>query len=1390
MARRNRTRPQKRTHELHFPIGGIHKGAPNPKQPPFTTPDCLNVRPRDVRERRERGGIRPGLIKAFAEQIGGFGTDKPIRLLAQVSHVVQDGFNFFIDPWFDEFLTGVFSPEWSVASWIGVKPTIEAGTVVARNGQVDETSGLVRALLEFDLTKNYEVTLNILPSAGKHHGVYQIFVRMDTNNPVVTTDGVLIALTMTDTKGSWSLVMTEYVAGTPTVFTGVDGSLVAFPILTWGTNGSGDGQFNDPRGIRVNPFTEEVFVCDSANNRVQVFDKAGTFQSKFGTSGSGDGQFAFTTGIAFSPTGHIFVGDRDNHRVQHFDTAKAFVSKFGTSGTGDGQFNNPWGVAIMSNNNSNKIVVVDGSNHRIQIFTSAEVFSSKFGSLGSADGQFSNPRGVVLDSNDNIYVADNGNDRIQVFDSSGTFLYKFGTSGTGDGNLDAPFFLDFFGDQYLYISDGDNNRLSRWIRKLDFSSEHSTNFDPGVVLIGGFNAADQYFIFQPVDNKKVWEIKTNGSRDSFNLSVGTGNGRVSGSTLDSLSVAIDSTNKHYVTDAGNNRIVVMSSSFKFDSNVALTANDLREIAIDSTDNLWISTQASSGGIYQLKAYNTAGAVQFTVGTGNAGSDNGDFGGLTGAATGQVAFDSAGNAWVADPVNNRVQKFNSSGVYQDQFGTLGTADGQFTTIGGLVIDSDDRIYVSDTITRRIQAFDLNGDFLFTAIKATDTFNGSFLAPLRLFFDSSGLLYVGASGQDRIVVLTAPRFAFDANTVTVGTRLGEFTTSTGIGIDSVNSIAFVGDDNDRITRFDLSSATESLSGDLKVVVSGANIKANWRGFEMIDQNVGASTKKKVGFGMDCTESAGKCITGSITISYFLTETPRRIEKLAVASANGEVWRESEFGVMEKVVSSLTLNADRQLQATEFNQKLYIADYGDDVLTGSSGTIDVTGFLLDDAGVADWTAQNIDTDDHVVVITNGSANVTNGVYSIASLAATELTLVQDAGTTGTCTYRITRGPKIYDPGANTLSLWLATAGKGEVPTGTTLLSLYRGRMSMTGDPALPNVWYHSRQDDPLDWQYSDTVDDVARAILGQNNDFGVVGEPITAQAPFSDDFLIFGAANSMWVLRGDAAFNGQIDNISYRTGIMSGDAFTFGPSGELIFLGRDGIYMLQSGTTGSVSSPASVSGEYLPDSLRDINPDAFQTTLEYDIVEQGVHIYISPLDGGVQRYYWMDWEHKRFFPSTLQIAHEPIKTLGFTALDKTRAVLHGCRDGFIRKYSRLFVTDEAFAIASHVLLGPFYLGGSELFQGVLKELSAIMGKNSGDVAWKLFVGDTHQDVITNALLAAAPDSQGMFKKGFNFNERIDRRGGSAVLRIEGISGESAWALEQIISISRDSGRLRKLV
>ncbi len=83
-----------------------------------------------------------------------------------------------------------------------------------------------------------------------------------------------------------------------------------------GSNGSGDGQFGT-QGIAVTA-NGLVYVADQSNDRIQRFDEDGNFQTRWGSEGTGDGQFEHPGGVAVAPTGLVYVADTYNGRIQRF----------------------------------------------------------------------------------------------------------------------------------------------------------------------------------------------------------------------------------------------------------------------------------------------------------------------------------------------------------------------------------------------------------------------------------------------------------------------------------------------------------------------------------------------------------------------------------------------------------------------------------------------------------------------------------------------------------------------------------------------------------------------------------------------------------------------------------------------------------------------------------------------------------------------------------------------------------------------------------------------------------------------------------------------------------------------------------------------------------------
>jgi streptogramin lyase len=233
-------------------------------------------------------------------------------------------------------------------------------------------------------------------------------------------------------------------------------------ITKWGSNGTGDGQFDGgyvpydyPVGIAIDS-SGNVYVADIDNNRIQKFDNNGTFITKWGSEGSGDGQFESPNAVAVDSSGNVYVADTYNYRIQEFDSNGTFITKWGSAGEQDGQFNLPNGIAIDA---SGFVFVTDTNNHRVQKFDSNGKFITNWGSKGTDDGQFDTPYGIVVDSSNKVYVADSHNHRVQKFDSNGKFITNWGSKGTDDGQFDAPYDIAVDSAGNVFVTDVGINRV-------------------------------------------------------------------------------------------------------------------------------------------------------------------------------------------------------------------------------------------------------------------------------------------------------------------------------------------------------------------------------------------------------------------------------------------------------------------------------------------------------------------------------------------------------------------------------------------------------------------------------------------------------------------------------------------------------------------------------------------------------------------------------------------------------------------------------------------------------------------------------------------------------------------------------------------------------------------
>jgi hypothetical protein len=179
---------------------------------------------------------------------------------------------------------------------------------------------------------------------------------------------------------------------------------------------------NRPAGLRVDPATNEVYIADTGNRRVVVFDaETGAYKRHWGAYGEKPDdtslgpydpqappakQFRTVSCVAVAKDGLVYVCDRQNDRIQVFQkdgrvVKEAFVSK---TTLGDGSV---WDIAFSHDPQQRFLYVADGHDKKVFILRreTLEVVSS-FGDGGRQPGQFYGVGSLAVDSKGNIYTGE------------------------------------------------------------------------------------------------------------------------------------------------------------------------------------------------------------------------------------------------------------------------------------------------------------------------------------------------------------------------------------------------------------------------------------------------------------------------------------------------------------------------------------------------------------------------------------------------------------------------------------------------------------------------------------------------------------------------------------------------------------------------------------------------------------------------------------------------------------------------------------------------------------------------------------------------------------------------------------------------------------------------
>jgi SMP-30/Gluconolactonase/LRE-like region/NHL repeat len=290
-------------------------------------------------------------------------------------------------------------------------------------------------------------------------------------------------------------------------------------VSSFGSAGSGAGQFQTPVGVSIQQSSGAIYVADSGNARIEKFNPKGKFSAAWGwgvadgaahsevctancragIAGSGPGQLSLPTSIAVSnasgvaSAGKVFVGDAGNNVVVKFDANGVFLATIDGSTTPQGHFVSLAGVAVDQSGNlwtadtgtgnvdefdpkgkflqqwaspsfSIRAIAVDAPRNAVYLMSGGGT-TERFTLTGGGQTTIDSGSGTALaldPQTGNLYV-DHGND-VAVYDPTGTRIDTLFSLGATTNSQGLAFRSSSGGKTKkpgaLYVSDASNNTVT------------------------------------------------------------------------------------------------------------------------------------------------------------------------------------------------------------------------------------------------------------------------------------------------------------------------------------------------------------------------------------------------------------------------------------------------------------------------------------------------------------------------------------------------------------------------------------------------------------------------------------------------------------------------------------------------------------------------------------------------------------------------------------------------------------------------------------------------------------------------------------------------------------------------------------------------------------------
>jgi len=219
-----------------------------------------------------------------------------------------------------------------------------------------------------------------------------------------------------------------------------------------GGTGNAPGNFSDPSALDISD-DGRLFICDTGNQRLQIFDLMGRFRINVGGFGWDVRKFDQPLDVWARSTINIYVADYNNQRVQRFDKDMNFIGAKTSipAGHEDFQFLQVLSVAYSTQGD---LFILEAGENKVIKFNNQDQGDAVFGFYDSGYGELTTPIQLELSTDHRVIVSDAEAEALCVYDYFGSFLFRI-----EHPDFQYPNGLALDRNNRIYVADPENKSI-------------------------------------------------------------------------------------------------------------------------------------------------------------------------------------------------------------------------------------------------------------------------------------------------------------------------------------------------------------------------------------------------------------------------------------------------------------------------------------------------------------------------------------------------------------------------------------------------------------------------------------------------------------------------------------------------------------------------------------------------------------------------------------------------------------------------------------------------------------------------------------------------------------------------------------------------------------------